>query len=250
MDADGDFVVAWESSGEDASSYGVFARRFNVLGAPQGIAFQVNSYTTNNQYRPSVDLDSDGGFVVAWQSTGQDGSNFGVFARRFNSLGVALTSEFQVNTFTSSAQRTPSVGVDARGDFVIAWVSTQDPGDGVFARHFNGAGPQGTEFQLNTYTTGNQNAPAVKMNGGGDFVVAWQSTGQDGNSYSVFAQRFATLAPLDVDGNGLFEPLTDGLLILRFGFGFTGQTLISGAVGAGCTRCDPASILAYLQTMS
>ena len=45
------------------------------------------------------------------------------------------------------------------------------------------------------------------------------------------------------------EPLTDGLLVLRLLFGFTGATLISGAVGAGCTRCDATSILAYLEPL-
>ena len=30
---------------------------------------------------------------------------------------------------------------------------------------------------------------------------------------------------LDVDGNGKTEPLTDGLLIIRYLFGFTGEAL-------------------------
>ncbi len=44
---------------------------------------------------------------------------------------------------------------------------------------------------------------------------------------------------LDVDGNGVAEPLTDGLLILRFLFGFTGTALTQGALGAGATRTGP-----------
>jgi hypothetical protein len=54
-------------------------------------------------------------------------------------------------------------------------------------------------------------------------------------------------AQLDVDGNGSVEPLTDGLLVLRFLFGFSGTTLTNGAVGGGCTRCDSGAIAAYLQ---
>jgi hypothetical protein len=56
-------------------------------------------------------------------------------------------------------------------------------------------------------------------------------------------------ALLDVDGNGSTQPLTDGLLVLRYLFGFTGTTLTSGAVGGGCTRCDAAAIDAYLDGM-
>jgi hypothetical protein len=54
---------------------------------------------------------------------------------------------------------------------------------------------------------------------------------------------------LDVDGNGTVDPLTDLLLGLRYSFGFRGNTLINGAVGVGCTRCDAPSIEAYLATL-
>jgi hypothetical protein len=50
---------------------------------------------------------------------------------------------------------------------------------------------------------------------------------------------------LDVDGNGVADPLTDGVLILRFLFGFTGSALTDGALGSGATRTGP-QILEYL----
>ena len=65
--------------------------------------------------------EADGDFVVAWNSFGQDGASFGVFARRFSSAGVPLAGEFQVNTYTTSSQLTASVAADAGGDFVVAW---------------------------------------------------------------------------------------------------------------------------------
>ena len=52
---------------------------------------------------------------------------------------------------------------------------------------------------------------------------------------------------LDIDGNTTLGPLTDGLLVLRFMFGFTGATLTTGAIGGGCSRCDAAAIESYLQ---
>jgi hypothetical protein len=60
-----------------------------------------------------------------------------------------------------------------------------------------------------------------------------------------------SIAPqLDVDGDLSSGPLTDGLLVLRFLFGFTGDALTSGAVNTeDCTRCDAASIEAYLETL-
>ncbi len=66
---------------------------------------------------------------------------------------------------------------------------------------------------------------------------------------------FVTGAPppctdcLDVDLDGVVGPLTDGLLILRYLFGFTGQPLVIGALGGGAMRTDPALIVAYLDSI-
>jgi hypothetical protein len=55
---------------------------------------------------------------------------------------------------------------------------------------------------------------------------------------------------LDIDGNGTVEPLTDGLLVLRRLFGFSGTTLTSGAVSMpGCSRCDASQIEPYIASI-
>src|SRR6187401_1077363 len=55
----------------------------------------------------------------------------------------------------------------------------------------------GSEFQVNTHTTDPQNNQSVAAGANGDFVVVWQSDGQDGSSDGVFARRFSsTGAPL------------------------------------------------------
>jgi len=55
------------------------------------------------------------------------------------------------------------------------------------------------------------------------------------------------LAPLDVDGNGGAEPLTDGVLVMRYLSGLRGEDLIAGAVDTEhCTRCTAEAIESYL----
>ena len=66
-------------------------------------------------------------------------------------------------------------------------------------------------------------------------------------------QRYALLfkpGSYDVDANGQVTALTDGLINLRFLFGFSGSTLVAGALGSGATRTDPAAIIAYLQCLA
>jgi Pro-kumamolisin, activation domain/Bacterial Ig-like domain (group 1)/Invasin, domain 3/Subtilase family len=54
---------------------------------------------------------------------------------------------------------------------------------------------------------------------------------------------------VDIDGDGQVQALTDGLLLLRYLFGFRGPTLIAAALGQGCTRCDAASIEGFIQSV-
>ena len=198
VDADGNYVIAWESRGQDGDGNGVYAQRFNAAGVVQGSEFQVNTYTTGEQDTPSVGMASEGVFVIAWESVGQDGDNKGIYAQRYDSSGGRVgETEFQVNTYTTGSQNEPSVGIDANGDFVIAWASYDQDNDnssGIYAQRFNADGTKpasnGSEFQAHTYTTSKQSSPSIGMDDDGDFVIAWRSRDQDGDVYGVYAQRF------------------------------------------------------------
>ena len=52
---------------------------------------------------------------------------------------------------------------------------------------------------------------------------------------------------LDIDGNGKPEPLTDGLLLIRYLYEFSGESLIKGAIGAGATRNTAEAVEAYIK---
>ena len=52
MDSAGDFVVTWESYGEDSSDFGVYAQAYSSSGAALGSEFRVNTYTGGAQTGP------------------------------------------------------------------------------------------------------------------------------------------------------------------------------------------------------
>ena len=54
----------------------------------------------------------------------------------------------------------------------------------------------------------------------------------------------------DIDGDGKETALTDGLLVIRYLFGFTDQALVQDAVDASATRSTPEDIKAYLDAYS
>ena len=163
---------------------------------PAGAEFQANSFTNIHQYRPAVASHANGNFVVVWQSYLQDGASYGVFGQRFTAAGLPLGSEFQVNSYTPSFQSFPAVASTANGNIVAVWQSYLQDGSsyGVFGRRFNASGvPQASEFQANTYAAGNQLFPAVGSDANGNFVVVWESAGQDGSGFGIFGQRYGDL---------------------------------------------------------
>ena len=84
---------------------------------PEGIQFQVNTYTTSSQFGSSVGVASTGAsFVVVWTSRGSSGTDTdgnSVQGQRYSNIngGGPLGSQFQVNTYTTSFQSYPSVAV-------------------------------------------------------------------------------------------------------------------------------------------
>ena len=55
---------------------------------------------------------------------------------------------------------------------------------------------------------------------------------------------------LDIDGNSRIDPLSDGLLILRYLFGIRGTTLINGVIATDATRTTASEIESYLAKMT
>jgi|GEM_PF-1946402 len=59
----------------------------------------------------------------------------------------------------------------------------------------------------------------------------------------------ASTTELDIDGDGSTQALTDGLLVIRELFGFSGDALIAGALSTSGTRQTGSSVVGYLNTI-
>lgn len=187
-DSSGNFVVVWTQI--DGNGIGVLGQRFDSTGARAGGEFQVDGGTTTYQAYGRVAMSPGGGFVVAWDSA-NDGDGFGLSARMFDASGTPSGLAFAVNTYTTGSQSSPVVGIDPTGGFTVIWTDRSgEDGDsgGIFGQQFGPTGARlGSEFQVNTGTTGSQQAAAIGMSPNGKFVVAWEGY----NQYpGVFAQQF------------------------------------------------------------
>jgi len=188
----GKFVVTWRSYGQDGNGYGVYGQMYNADSSKYFSEFRVNTYAVNSQKYPLVTELSDGKFVVAWTSDGQDGDSGGVYGQMYNADGSKYLSEFQVNTYTKSFQWAYSVVGLSDGKFVVTWYSYGQDGHstGIYGQMFNADGSKFlSEFQVNTYTTDDQMRPSVAGLNDGKFVITWESY-QDG-SWDIYSQMYS-----------------------------------------------------------
>mgnify|MGYP000846244252 FL=1 len=77
------------------------------------------------------------------------------------------------------------------------------------------------------------------------------SSGSEFTSASDIERELKSIyyASGDIDGDGNIDALTDGLLLLRYLFGLSGESLTSGVVASGAVRTDGSSIGSYIGTL-
>lgn len=136
---DGGFVVCWECDKQDGSSVDIFCQIFDSACRKIGDELQLNTYTEDWQGRQCITSFTNGRFVVIWQSMGQDGSGWGIFAQLFDANGVKIGDEFRVNNYTSGWQCQPTVSSFQDNRFVVCWTSAEQDGSfyGIFGKYFS-----------------------------------------------------------------------------------------------------------------
>lgn len=190
----GNFVVVWESQGQDGSGFGIFGQRFAVDGRKLGAEFLVDTLTAGNQSDPRVAMDAAGDFVVVW--AGPDTSDLGVHARLFAADGTPRGAQFRVNPDTTGTQTQPDVAMDATGGFAVTWENFVGAADAdVFVRRYDAAGVAlDNGVRVNAAASGDQTGPSVAMDADGDLVVAWESVRHTAGTYTfdVEYRRFSS----------------------------------------------------------
>ncbi len=171
MDADGDFVITWESQVPDSVTQGsktdIFARRFSPVGIVP--LANVSFY---------ADMNLDGVAETPIQGVRA------LKAPTDPSLTLVDQYTFRVNTFTTNSQFNPSVAMDEFGNFVISWTN-----EGQLASYFNNISARrfardGTpqvnpvtnnkaEWAVTNTSSVNNELSYVAMSEDGHFLVTW-----------------------------------------------------------------------------
>ncbi|WP_422924386.1 hypothetical protein [Singulisphaera sp. PoT] len=148
----------------------------------------VNTTTRNAQYDSDNATSNNGTSVVVWTDT-YSNTDHDIRAQRMDRYGNKVGPEIVVS-YSSLDEGTPSVAIDAFGDFVVAWRQTQTSGDtNVVAQRFNANGAAvGGVIQVGAGTF-KESDPEVGMDAWGDFVVAY-TRNTNNNNPDIFAKRY------------------------------------------------------------
>ncbi len=156
-----------------------------------------------------------------------------------------------------------SVAID--GDSMVIGARFEDSATGINGNQSNNdADNAGATY---AFTVEGVNAKVLDIDGNGEqdalsdgILVMRYLLGLSGNALTADAvasnckrcsnaeieSYLGDLSIYDVDANGSSNAFSDGLLILRYLFGLTGDALINNAVGSNCSRCSNNEIEDYL----
>lgn len=164
MDADGDFVIAWQDSSD------ILAQRFNSSGNAAGEVINITESGTEltNETAPSIAMDDDGDFAVAWLLDTQVDVNVKVMSpKTYYEYVDPETATVKRITNNASSEVSP-----------VSYITSI-----VQARRFSASGTGGEVITVSTdavaggtsqtLTFATNLNPSIAMDSDGDFAVAW-----------------------------------------------------------------------------
>lgn len=192
------YVVVWHDVQPGGNFNDIYGRLVNSSTEPSSNLFRVNSFTAGSELYPDVAMSDNGSFVVVWLSLTVRGHE-GIYAQRYDSNANPVGAEITVASFppwgdTSVYDHRPTVASDPAGNFVVAWsplAEWSSTRSEISARRYYANGtPAGDELMVNSYTEGEQASADVAMDRRGNFIVVWQSPGQDGSGLGIYGQLY------------------------------------------------------------
>ena len=207
MDAEGSFVVTWQSWNQDGSGWGIFGQRFTATCAPIGDG-------QNAVQTLTFDITKGSAFRLQYGITGMDRTGLITYTNPQTpadkqAFCTTVKTELEKLWFDPELGIRVSVNVtmDSSGAILVEFtglcgsqkVDTLVPLKSNNTLEYNIGVIQSTkgvsgEFQVNQTTESDQIHPSVTMNPNGDVVISWTSFSLDATGTAwqsdIYARRF------------------------------------------------------------
>lgn len=190
INARGNFIVVWETDHTgNWDNWDIYGKLFDSNGTPYQANFMINDDGgASDQTTPTVDMLSDGSFVVTWSDERE--GNKDVFAQRYDSNWNPVGINFMVNDGgLTSSQSNPSIAFTADGRFIIAWQDARNGNNDIYAQKFNADGSKiGSNYRVNDdKEAADQSYPQVDCNSE-NIYFTWQDNRIPDEDYDIFAR--------------------------------------------------------------
>lgn len=226
------FAIAWVD--DCASEEDAYIRKFSYSGRASTNDTLVNRYTDDEQERVHGTQLKDGNLVVVWESYGQEGDTYGVYAKIYNRNLVILENVFLVNIYTDNHQRWPRVAALSDGGFFIVWSGLGDKDVGAFGKRYSQSwNPIGNDFLLNDKETvlGYTSIMAFSDE---HFVVVWGAYGIDDGYAGIAGKVFELVSSSHEEGivSEIWQwAVANKILILVFAVNFIVMVVVVLIIG-------------------
>lgn len=188
--ATGDFVVSWSALRYnvyyDIDTYTVYARRFASPGLAQEPLLTISTTGANGS---DVAMADDGRFVVVAHHYPEGVAS--LLFKTFAADGTAGASGTVNSVAGSPWGSSATVGMDADGDFVVAWGGRDTANTaGVVARRFGASGAALDDEIMVSPVSALFDLPSIAIDASGDFTISWIVAEQGNTRGRVLARSF------------------------------------------------------------
>lgn len=149
--------------------------------------FTVNKESLGDKSFSVVTGIADGGWVVSWTDSDQDGSGDGIYQQRYNADGRRIGQETLVNSTTLNGQYDPRIVMLEDGGWIVAWT-----GDGIYQQRYDAAGVRvGEETRVSMTTTAALSGGSVHMLDDGGWIVTWSADWSNPWDREIYQRRYS-----------------------------------------------------------
>lgn len=123
LDENGNFVVVWQNSSNEND---IFVRGFYPDGVERIANNTINVSTIGSQKNPSITMENNGNFWVAWEDDGDNDGFAQIYALGFDNMGVPMFDPLLINNELLGHQQHPNIDMNINGSFITVWEGDSD----------------------------------------------------------------------------------------------------------------------------
>jgi hypothetical protein len=152
----------------------------------------VNADTVYEQLSPGVAINSNGSFLIVWESENmpQEGMR-AICAQNYNSSGQPIGGQLRIND-QNSICRYPDAALSNSGQAVVIWVE-QSGTCSIWSRNFFADGNQPVLLSKKINETPNFTSltePSICIDSEGNYIIAWDGHSQNYNEDDVYIRSY------------------------------------------------------------